>query len=76
MQQLIPGYDPKNAPGIALPDMEHRSIPNLRGEYIGTARQLLARDIRNLRAFTNAPNARLKELIDLKWQMYPEAFSK
>jgi RHS repeat-associated protein len=76
MGQIIPGYDPQTGPAIALPTAQHRRIPNLTGEYNGTARDLLARDIRNLRNFTDAPNESLLELIRLNKRMFPEAFAK
>jgi hypothetical protein len=60
-EQIIPGYDRRTAPAIALPNAEHAAIPNLRGPYTGDARSLLARDIRNLRQFTNAPNSSLRD---------------
>jgi hypothetical protein len=72
----VPGYDPQTAPAIALPTAEHLAIPKLTGEYSGTARQLLAQDIRNLRNYTNAPNSSLLELIDLNRLTYLEAFAK
>ncbi|MGQ7249535.1 RHS repeat-associated core domain-containing protein [Halomonas sp. V046] len=31
--QVVPGYDQKTAPSMAVPSAEHRSIPTLRGEY-------------------------------------------
>lgn len=74
--QVVKGYDPLTAPSISVPRGEHAQIPNLRGEYTGSARDLLARDIRNLRNYTNAPNSSLQELIDLNKQMYPGAFGK
>ena len=74
--QFVKGYDPLTAPSISVPRAEHIQIPNLRGDYTGTARELLARDIRNLRNYTNAPNGSLRELIDLNKQTYPGAFGK
>jgi hypothetical protein len=47
--QVIPGYSYPNAPAIALPAEEHNLIPNLKGSYSGSAQDLLARDIGNLR---------------------------
>lgn len=41
-----------------------------------TARDLLAKDIRDLRNYTNAPNSAIKELIDLNKSMYPNAYKK
>jgi RHS repeat-associated protein len=75
--QLIPEYDYKNAPGIALPKAEHADIPTFRGtKTAGSPRQQLAKDIRDLRANTNAPNEKLQQLIDLNKMTYPEAFKK
>jgi hypothetical protein len=37
-------------------------------------RDLLARDIWNLRQYTNTPNSSLQQLINLNKTMYPEAF--
>ena len=74
--QTIPGYLRANGPSIALPNAEHLLVPRLSGPYTGTARDLLARDIRNLRNYTNAPNSALQDLIDLNKQMYPDALAK
>jgi RHS repeat-associated protein len=74
MQQVIPDYNPQAAPTIALPTVQHRAIPNLTGTYSGSARDLLARDIRNLRNHTDAPNNSLRELIRLNKEAYPDAF--
>ncbi|MFO1114037.1 MAG: RHS repeat-associated core domain-containing protein, partial [Beijerinckiaceae bacterium] len=74
--QIIPGYLRWSGPSIVLPEAEHALIPRLSGPYTGTARSLLARDIRNLRNYTNASNTPLQELINLNKQMYPGAFAK
>jgi RHS repeat-associated protein len=74
--QVISDYDAKNGPSIALPRGEHRQIPTISGEYRGTARDLLAKDIRDLRNYTNAPNRSLQELIQINKSMYPSSFSK
>ncbi|MDQ8727233.1 hypothetical protein [Bradyrhizobium sp. LHD-71] len=76
MGQVVQGYRPRTAPAISVPTIQHQSIPNLTGPYTGTARDLLARDIRNLRNYTDAPNSSLRELIDLNRQLYPGAFAK
>ncbi|MGQ9601035.1 MAG: RHS repeat-associated core domain-containing protein [Anaerolineae bacterium] len=68
--QVMPGYDPSTAPEIALPDYEHYAIPNLRGVYGGTTRDLVARDLWNLRMYTGAPNSALQQLLNLIRQMY------
>ncbi|MEX8505368.1 RHS repeat domain-containing protein [Leptothrix ochracea] len=74
--QAVGGYNPANGPSIAIPRGEHLRIPTIKGEYTGTARDLLAKDIRDLRNNTNAPNSSLRELIDLNKQTYPGAFGK
>jgi RHS repeat-associated protein len=75
-KQSIPGYDPNKAPSIALPNEEHKRIPTVRGEYAGPAREQLAKDIRDLRNYTDAPNRSLRELIDLVKQTYSGSFRK
>ncbi|MCI0561053.1 MAG: hypothetical protein MN733_21410, partial [Nitrososphaera sp.] len=72
--QVIPGYDPYTAPTIVLSRAEHTAIPTIRGPYNGSPRDLLARDIRNLRRYTNAPNSALFDLIRLARQTYPGVF--
>ncbi|MGC8787636.1 MAG: polymorphic toxin-type HINT domain-containing protein [Anaerolineae bacterium] len=73
--QIIPGYTPSTAPAIALPERLHENIPTMRGTYLGTARELLARDIWNLRSI-GVPNSALQALIDLNKKTYPWAFMK
>lgn len=74
--QVVPNYNPLSAPSIALPRAEHAMIPTLRGPYTGSARSLLAKDIMDMRNYTNVPNSSLIELIKLNKQMYPAAFIK
>ncbi len=74
--QVIPGYDPDIGPGIALPQPEHRRIPKLTGTYLGTARELVARDLWDLRRYTGAPNSALRELLALVRRIYPGALDK
>jgi hypothetical protein len=75
--QLISGYDKKTAPAIALPRGEHKAIPTLKGSNTaGKARLQLAKDIKDLRKNTNAPNSSLNKLIDMNKRMYPHAFIK
>jgi len=76
MEQIVPGYSRAIGPSIALPRAEHALIPNLRGAVELTPRQLLARDIVNLRNLTGAPNSALIELVELNKEMYPEAFAR
>ncbi|WP_311767276.1 RHS repeat-associated core domain-containing protein, partial [Burkholderia cenocepacia] len=74
--QVIAGYDPKTGPAIAVPAGEHEQIPTRKGVFTGTARDLLASDIRDLRQHTGASNECLKRLIALNKGMYPQAFKK
>lgn len=76
MEQVIPGYSRSNAPSIAIPRSEHQMIPTRKGPYTGSARDQLAKDIRDLRNYTNAPNSSLQDLIQLNKDMYPNAFRK
>lgn len=75
--QVIKGYDKSTAPAIALPQAEHKAIPTLKGtNTAGNARQQLAKDIKDLRRFSNAPNSSLQKLIDLNKKTFPESFKK
>ncbi|HVW50469.1 MAG TPA: RHS repeat-associated core domain-containing protein [Trinickia sp.] len=47
--QVAPGYDHQTAPAIAIPKAKHLRIPTIKGTYAGTARDLLAKDIRDPR---------------------------
>jgi len=76
LEQIVPGYDRATAPAIAVPRAQHSTIPTVRGPYTGTARDQLAKDIRDLRNYTDAPNSSLRELIDLNKQTFPNAFQK
>ena len=81
MKKFIKGYNPKTAPAINVPREGHTVRSILEGvgivsrskKGITNARQLLARDIRELRrVYPDVPNSALKELIDLNKKMYPE----
>lgn len=74
--QVVEGYNPATGPSIAVPRGEHSGIPTLKGEYTGSARDILAKDIRDLRNYTNAPNDSLQNLINLNKQTFPGAFGK
>jgi RHS repeat-associated protein len=76
MEQIVPGYTRATAPAIALPQAEHAAIPTLRGAVDMSPRTLLARDIWNLRQYTNTPNSVLQQLIELNKTMYPESFAQ
>jgi RHS repeat-associated protein len=70
--QVISGYDPKTAPAIAVPEGEHRAIPRDTGTATRSPRDQLAKDVKDLRNNTNAPNGQIQKLIDLSKQKYPE----
>ncbi|WP_424407531.1 hypothetical protein [Pasteurella sp. PK-2025] len=74
--QVISGYDPSKAPSIAIPKAEHMQIPTIKGEYTGSARDLLAKDISDLRKYTKVPSSAIKELIALNKSRFPSVFSK
>jgi len=76
--QIINNYDYANAPAIALPNPEHIAVnrANLRGPYGGTPRDLLAKTIRDLRNYTNAPNSALQKLVRLNKNRYPGVYAK
>lgn len=76
MGQVIPNYNRTTAPSISLPANEHQMIPTQKGVYEGAARDQLAKDIRDLRNYTNAPNSALQDLIRLNKEMYPNSFGK
>ena len=80
---LIPGYDVKTGAAMVLPTKEHTSIPTMRGKLPkkpdfksdGGRRRLLTQDVRHLRKHTNAPNCKIRELIELNKKQFPKHFS-
>ena len=74
--QVIDGYDPKTAPSMAVPQREHRRIPTIKGTYSGNPRDLLTKDVRDLRNYTNAPNSNIRDPIQLNKEMFPDEFKK
>jgi len=78
MKDLVENYDPKTAPAINVPKVGHtisgpNGIVSRSTNGIDSARQLLARDIMELRrVYDDIPNSALKELIELNKKMYPE----
>lgn len=74
--QAIDGYDPKTGPSIAVPSGEHRRIPTIKGQYGGSARDLLEKGIKDLRNHTNAPNSALQDLVRRNKEANPGAFNK
>ena len=75
-KKIIKDYDPKNAPSIALPKTEHVQIPNIKGPYDGTPRDLMAITANNLRNYTQAPNNAVQEIIKLAKDTYPNLLKK
>lgn len=89
MKDLVADYDPKTAPAILVPKKGHTTAnlelplgkqtvsrqkvnPNT-GLPFANARELMARDIRELRrVYPDIPNSKLQELIDLNKAKYPE----
>jgi hypothetical protein len=74
--QTVAGYDPSTGPSIALPKSEHVQIPTQRGAATMSPRSQLAKDVRDLRNNTQAPNSSLQQLINLNKSIYPESFFK
>lgn len=78
MKKLVDNYDPSIAPAINVPKVGHtikgpNGIVSRSTKGIETPRQLLARDIMELRrVYDDIPNSALKELIELNKKMYPE----
>ena len=79
----VSGYDPLTGPSILVPRIGHtrRSLTTGRvstsSSGITNARDLLARDIKELRrVYPNVPNHALRRLIRMNKRMYPAAFTK
>ena len=78
--EVIKGYTRNNGVSIALPKEQHQKLHRLTrpfkaGEFNGTPRELLARDIQAARK-AGIPNSVLKEVIKQNKQIYQEAFKK
>ncbi len=77
MKRLVPGYNPTTAPTILIPKIGHTiresSKPLSRSHReFETARDLIARDIRELRrVYPDIPNSQLQYLIELNKLLYP-----
>lgn len=83
MKRFVDGYDPEKAPAILVNKVGHtvrkgdEGVVSRSTKEINSARDLLARDIRELRrVYPEAPKEKLRELIDLNKSMYPDAFKK
>jgi hypothetical protein len=71
-RQTVQGYDGKTGPAIAIPQGEHKQIPTEKGDATLTPRDQLAKDVKDLRNNTNAPNIQIQRLIELNKQKFPE----
>ena len=72
--QVIPGYDEWTAPAIAVPKEIHRKFLNPRsitGTYSGTAKELVHKDLDDLRA-AGAPSKAVKKLEKMIQKKYKE----
>jgi hypothetical protein len=82
MKKFIDNYDKLTAPAILVPKLGHtrgKGVVSRSLKGIENARQLLARDIMELRRVygpLGIPNSALQELIDMNKRMYPAAFKK
>ena len=80
MQDLIPGYDAMTAPAILVPKVGHtikgpNGIVSRSVDCLSTPRDVLARDIRELRrVYPDVPNSSLQNLIKMNKDAYPGAF--
>ena len=83
MKKFIANYDESKAPSINVPKLGHtkrhptRGIISRSSKGITNARQLLARDIAELkRVYPDVPKSAIKKLIDMNKKMYPEMRKK
>ncbi|WP_425449870.1 hypothetical protein, partial [Dethiothermospora halolimnae] len=79
MKKLVEGYDSMTAPAINVPRIGHTKRHPVRGivsrstKGITNARQLLTRDIMELRrVYPDIPNSKLQELIEMNKKLYKE----
>ena len=76
-ESLVGDFNPRNKvgnePAIRLPTEEHQAVTAAQAARTASAsaRHLLANDIKDLRKFTQAPNAALKRLINLAKEKHP-----
>jgi hypothetical protein len=78
MKKVIKNYDHDTAPTILVPKVGHtikgpNGIVSRSTKGLDNARDILARDIKELRrVYPNVPNSKLKELIEMNKNLYPE----
>ena len=70
--QTVQDYDRGSAPAIAVPKAEHGKIPTDKGSATRSPRDQLAKDVRDLRSNTNAPNSQIQKIIEQNKSQYPE----
>ncbi|MCG9707126.1 hypothetical protein [Photobacterium damselae] len=76
MRKLVDGYDPKTGPSILVPKVGHtikgpNGIVSRSTKGIDSARDLLARDVKELRrVYPDLPNIQRQNLINLNKEMY------
>jgi hypothetical protein len=84
MKKFVPGYDVNSAPAILVPEVGHtikgaNGIVSRSTTGFGNARQVLARDILELRRVYGSdgiPNSSLQSLIEKNKTLYPNSFKK
>lgn len=81
MGRMIPDYDPSSAPAMLVPSTGHtvrgpNGIVSRSTRDIDTPRDLVARDVRELRRVYDIPNSQLQQLIDANKKANPDAFIK
>jgi RHS repeat-associated protein len=82
MKRLVPGYDPATAPSILVPKVGHTigsGVVSRSTSGINSVRQLVARDVRELRRVygpRGIPNESIQQLINMNKAKYPGAFVK
>jgi hypothetical protein len=76
MKEFVPNYDPQTAPSILVPKTGHtvsgpNGIVSRNMSGFTSARQVIARDIRELRrVYPEIPNKALQKLIKMNKDMY------
>lgn len=78
MRKVAQSYDELDAPAILVPKVGHtirgpRGIVSRSGDGLNNPRDVFARDIRELRrVYSDVPNERLKRLVEMNKDKYPE----
>lgn len=79
MKNFIPDYNFMTAPAILVPKLGHTlgsGVLSRSTRGFINARQVVARDVLELRRVYSIPNSQLLNLIQMNKQMYPKAFMK